>query len=266
MQLKLEDVSYIYSSASNYALKNINITFKEGLNFIIGKNGSGKTTLINLLNGIYKAQGNIYLNNIEIKEYKNLKQDVAIVYQFSDDQIFNTTVKEELLYAVKKRKLNEEEIEKKIMYYFDLFDLSIELLNNNPFKLSGGEKKKIAIITMLILDPKVLILDEPTIGLDIESKEHLSKKLQKISSDIIVIIISHDIEEVYKYANYVIELEEGNIKYKANNENYFKKIYDNELVNLPEPLKLKKFLKIPFSTKITEEDLILRLKENYELH
>ncbi len=266
MQLKLENVSYIYSNKSNYALENINITFKKGLNFIIGKNGSGKTTLINLLNGIYKAQGNIFLNDVEIKKYPNLKKDVAIVYQFSDNQIFNVTVKEELMYAVKKRKLDEEKIEKRILYYFEFFDLSLDLLNKNPFKLSGGEKKKIAIITMLILDPKVLILDEPTIGLDIKSRENLLEKLKRISSEIIVIIISHDIEEVYKYANYIVELEEGNIKNKGNNKDYFNKVYNKDAFNLPEYLKLKKFLKIPFNTEITEEDLILKLKENYELH
>ncbi len=266
MQFRLEDVSYSYSSNKKKALYNINITFKKGMNFLIGKNGSGKSTLINLLNGIYKAEGNIYLDNINIKDYKNLKKDVAIIYQFSDNQIFNISVKDELFYAVKKRNMDLKEVDENIKYYFNLFELDLEILNKNPFRLSGGQKKKISIITMLILKPKVLILDEPTIGLDVLSRKNLLKIIDKISKDIIVIIISHNIEEVFNYANFIVELESGKVKNNLNKEDYFKKEYKKNLSNLPEILKLKKLLKLEYDYKITKEEIITLIREKYELY
>ncbi len=103
MGIKVENISYKYKNNKEYTLKNISLSLDEGMNFLIGKNGSGKSTFINILNGIYKSEGDIYLNGINIKKYKDLKKDISVVYQFSDDQIFNVTVKEELFYAVKKR-------------------------------------------------------------------------------------------------------------------------------------------------------------------
>ncbi len=266
MQFRLEDVSYSYGSNKKKALDNINVTFKKGMNFLIGKNGSGKSTLINVLNGIYKADGNIYLDNINIKDYKNLKKDVAIIYQFSDNQIFNVTVKEELLYAIKKRSMSVNKANKNIKYYFDLFELDLEILEKNPFKLSGGQKKKIAIITMLILNPKVLILDEPTIGLDVLARKNLLKTINKISKDIIVIIISHNIEEVFKYADFIVELEEAKVKNKLNKYDYFKKEYEKDSFNITGILKLKKLLKLDYDYKITKEEIITLIREKYELY
>ncbi len=266
MQFKVENVSYKYKNSEEYALKNISLSLNNGMNFLIGKNGSGKSTFINILNGIYKPEGDIYLNEINIKEYKDLKKDVAIVYQFSDDQIFNVTVKEELFYAVRKRNLNKDMVNEKIIYYFDVFNLDINLLNKNPFKLSGGEKKKIAIITMLILEPKVLILDEPTIGLDTFSRSNLMESLKRISKEITILIISHNIEDVYEYADYIIELENGELKKKEEKNLFFKNLYKENSSNLPEFLKLKRKLGIPYEEKISEEDLIIKIKERYELY
>ncbi len=266
MSLKIDKVSYKYKKSNNYALKDINVSFNKGLSFILGKNGSGKTTFINLLNGIYKAEGDIYLEGKNIKENKKLKEEVAIVYQFSDNQIFNVTVREELFYTVKKRNLNEEIIKKKIEDYFKIFNLDKNLLDKNPFKLSGGEKKKIAIISMLILEPKVLILDEPTIGLDVFSRKNLMKNIKRISKDIIVLIISHDIEEVYEYGDFIIELEDGKIKTKGTKGRYFQYLYKENSFNLPEILKLKKKLELTYDEEIKEEELIQKIKEKYELY
>ncbi len=147
-----------------------------------------------------------------------------------------------------------------------MFNLDIDLLDKNPFKLSGGEKKKIAIITMLILEPKVLILDEPTMGLDIFSRENLLQNLKIISKKMLVLIISHDVEDVYRYADYVIELENGILKNKGDKISFFKKLYEENSSNLPEFLRLKRKLGLSYEEKISENDLILKLREKYELY
>lgn len=265
MQLRLENVSYKYRGDKNYILKDISCKFHQGMNFLIGENGTGKTTLINLLNGIYEKEGYIYINEEEILENKNLKKEVAIVYQFSDSQFFNTTVLDEILYAVKKRKMDIEETNKNIKYYFKLFNLKEEMLEKNPFSLSGGEKKKISIISMLILNPKILILDEPTIGLDRKSRDNLLEVLKSLSKDIIVIVISHSIEEVYNYADYILKLKKDKTYINLNKFDYFKKEYEIDNKKLPYILKLKRKLKYKFEDDISEKKLIEELKEKYDL-
>lgn len=252
MKIKLENISFKYNNQEEYILKDVNCEIKNSMTFILGENGSGKTTLTNLLNGIYSPSfGQILIDDENIKEIKTLKHDVSVVYQFSDSQLFNLTVKEDLLYPFRKKEEKKKEVIKEIYKYFELFDLPQSLLEVSPFKLSGGEKKKICIISSLILNPKVLILDEPTIGLDNESKLTIYKVLENISKRILVIIISHDYEQVYKYAKDIIKMEDRTIKPVISKEDYFESAYnEGKNILLTEKLRICKYLGFDYKTSI----------------
>ena len=226
MEMKFNDVNFIYnknSSIKNEVLRNINIKFNEGeITSIIGRSGSGKTTIAELMNALlYPSEGNINIGSYLLtsrgiknnKKINNLRVNVGLVFQFPEEQFFNMTVKEEISFGMKYFNYKTKDIEKRVIDAVKMVGLDEEYLNRNPFTLSNGEKRKIAIASIIAFNPKVIILDEPTVGLDSISKKNLIQLIRKLKNRLnkTIVIISHDIELVHQISDHIIVLNEGDV-------------------------------------------------------
>jgi len=178
MEIVFDKVSY-KDNENNYILKNISCKFEsEKINSIIGSTGSGKTTLIKMINSLYKpSEGTIKIaNKIISKESINeFRRNIGLMFQFPEQQIFNKTVREELEFNLKTFNYRINEIDKRIKDSLKIVGLSEEYLDKSPFTLSNGDMRKLALASILIYNPKIIILDEPTIGLDYAGKKAFKK-------------------------------------------------------------------------------------------
>lgn len=272
MNLRLNNVCYKYKKDAQPMLKNINFELKGSKLGLIGHSGSGKSTLVHLLNGMRKpTTGSIIINGMEInsntklKSVLNLRKDVAIVYQFTDLQLFSETVEDELLFAVNNFNVDTSKINDEIKKYFRLFNLQLDVLKTSPFTLSGGQKKKIAIITMLLIKPKLMILDEPTIGLDPKSvKEILNAIDILVNEGLKVIIISHNINVIYSFCDYILQLDKGQVIFDGSKNNFFKEMYKaKKTYMLPTVLRYANVIDqddFLFKKVVNGEDLSLYIK------
>ncbi|MHA1271190.1 MAG: energy-coupling factor ABC transporter ATP-binding protein [Candidatus Helarchaeota archaeon] len=207
-------ISFMYPD-NNLALKNINLRIDQReFVGILGENGAGKTTLAKCLNGLLKPQsGKIFIDNKDISKFSvaQLARRIGFVFQNSDHQIFANTVEEEIKFGLKNLKFEKEEIDirsKKIMTDLNLIQYS----ERSPFDLSGGEKKRVTLASILCLDPDILIMDEPTIGQDSRQKEYLVNLIQKLRNQgKTIIIITHDIEFASEYIPRIIIMSNGQI-------------------------------------------------------
>lgn len=242
MKLILNNLSYRYRGSKNFVLQDINYEMTCKKLGLIGPSGSGKSTLIHLLNGMkVPTEGTVtiedycYDNKTKAKAIRNIREKVAIVYQFTDLQLFAETVEEELKFAIKNFGIIKENVDSEIESYFKQFNLDTSYLKVSPFSLSGGQKKKVAIITMLLIDPKLLILDEPTVGLDPQSVEDILSAIDRLTTvGLKVIMISHDMNAVDSFCDDILELKDGNINFQGSKFDYFKSKYEaKELLLLP---------------------------------
>lgn len=224
MEIKCEHVSYIYNDKTplaTEALNDINVTFEENkIHGIIGQSGSGKTTLLELLNLLLVPQkGRITFGNRVIMKTKKiynvnaLRYKIGFVYQQPEEQFFCKTVKQEIEFGMKYFNKTNKNIDKHVKDALKMVELDETYLEKNPFNLSSGEKRKVAIASILAFNPKVIILDEPTIGLDDSSKDNLSKIIHMLKNRYqkTVIIATHDVDFLHKLANHIIVLSEGKI-------------------------------------------------------
>ena len=214
MEFSLKQVN---SGYDDIILKNLSVDIeKYSWTFIIGKTGSGKSTFLQtigfLLNNI---QGEILWRGINLSDYKNLKkfrETIGYMFQYTEKQFFNNTVKEEIEYSLIKRNMQREEIDKKVNEILELLKLSNEILNKSPYEISGGQKRFVALASILVNSPKVLLLDEPTAGLDLENKKIFFEILNNLKNKGVTIIqISHLLEDVLEYGDKVILLEDKKI-------------------------------------------------------
>ena len=246
MEVKFNDVYYVYNEKtpiSKMVLGNINATFKEGtINGIVGKSGSGKTTLIELINaliiptkGKIEVGSNVISKTRKIKNVNNLRYKIGLVFQIPEEQFFCNTVKEEIEFGMKYFKKSVKSIEKHVSDALLMVGLDDSYLNRNPFTLSSGEMRKVAIASILAFNPKVIILDEPTIGLDNQSKKNLIKiiKLLKTRYKKTIIIVSNDTDFLLQLVDHVILLDKGKIVYDGNKYEVFKQ--DLEKFGLKRP-------------------------------
>lgn len=235
MEVKFNHVFYVYNEKtplSKMVLGDINTTFKEGkITGIMGKSGSGKTTLIELINAlIIPTKGNIQVGSRiisktrKIKNINNLRYKIGLVFQVPEEQFFCKTVKEEIEFGMKYFKKSVKSIEKHVSDALIMMGLDDSYLNRNPFTLSSGEMRKVAIASVLAFNPKIVILDEPTIGLDNKSKENLIKiiKLLKNRYKKTIIIVSNDTDLLLKISDNVILLDKGKIILEGNKYDVFK--------------------------------------------
>ena len=250
--LKAENLTHIYSPNTTFqkiSIENINLKIKKGAFLgVIGHTGSGKSTLIQHFNALLKATTGTIIafgENIEnIKDLRLLRQKVGLVFQYPEYQLFETTVFREVAYGPRNMGLSEEEIEKRVKYALDLVDIGEDFYEKSPFELSGGQKRRVAIAGILSMQPEVLILDEPTAGLDPEAKDSILTQIKKMHENgTTIIIVSHSMEDIAKFAHSVIVLKEGQIKYNDIPE----RVFENDK-------ELQKYgLDIPILSKIAKE-------------
>ncbi|MBO5364403.1 MAG: energy-coupling factor transporter ATPase [Clostridia bacterium] len=221
--IKLEDVSYVYMQGGPFektALDHISLEIHKG-EFIglIGHTGSGKSTLIQMLNGLLKpTSGTITVNGKVLGEKStNLQQlrfEVGLVMQYPEYQLFEETVAKDIAYGPSNMGLPKEEIAERVAYVANMVGLSPELLEKSPFDLSGGQKRRVAIAGVLAMEPKVLILDEPTAGLDPAGRDEILCKIKDMHErmDMTVILVSHSMEDVAKLADRILVMNHGKVE------------------------------------------------------
>ena len=259
MQISLKNVSYTYNYKTPYArevLKDINLNVEEGsYTVIIGKTGSGKSTLIEHINGLLlPTHGEVLVNNVLItnpkskkekrelaKKLKVLRQDVAVLFQFSEQQLFETSVLKDIIFAPLNYGISAERAISKAKELIKLVGLDESYLDKSPFELSGGEMRKVALCGVLALEPKVLILDEPTVALDYKSREEIMTMVKKLKDELnmTIILISHNMNYVLEYADKVFVLKNGKINFEGTVEELFadEKLLKENSLEQPELLK-----------------------------
>ena len=221
MLIDLKNVKHVYNDENNVtALNNINLEIDKGEFIgIVGHTGSGKSTLVQLFNGLIKpVQGVVKVDDIEVSgEKKNLKEirrRVGLVFQYPEHQLFEETVYDDIAFGPKNLGFNEDEIKTRVAEVMELVGLDFnEFKDRSPFNLSGGQQRKTAIAGVLALKPEVLVLDEPTAGLDPNGREQLSNLLKYLHENlnITIILISHRMEEIAQLSTRVIVMHEGEI-------------------------------------------------------
>ena len=244
--MKLENVSFTYSPNTAYeihALKNINLEIRDG-EFIglIGHTGSGKSTLVQHFNGLMRAtSGAIYYNgeNIYREGYsmKNLRSKVGLVFQYPEHQLFEVDVLTDVCFGPKNQGLSREEAEERAKKALQLVGLKEKYYKQSPFELSGGQKRRVAIAGVLAMEPDVLILDEPTAGLDPKGRDEILEQIKKLHEEkrITIILVSHSMEDVAKYVGRIIVMNQGEAMYDGTPKEVFAHYKELEKVGLAAP-------------------------------
>lgn len=267
MQIVFDNVDYVYSSGTSFekhALKGINLKIDKG-EFIglIGHTGSSKSTLIQHMNGLIKAtRGKIYYNGEDIyaKNYnmRNLRSKVGLVFQYPEHQLFETTVYKDVYFGPKNLGLDKLEAELRTYEALKMVGIGEDLLDASPFELSGGQKRRVAIAGILAMKPEVLILDEPTAGLDPRGRDEILDQIARLHKDsgITVILVTHSMEDVAKYVNRILVMKSGSLAMDQETRKVFSRYKELEEIHLAAPqvtyvmnaLKEKGF---PVNTEVT---------------
>lgn len=254
MSIRLENVNYIYGEGSGqekWALKNINLAIhdREFIG-IVGHTGSGKSTLTQLLNGLEKpSSGTIYYNDEDIQadgyERRKLRQKVGLVFQYPEHQLFEVSVIKDVEFGPRNLGLSNLDVEKRSFDALKHVGLSDDLLDVAPFALSGGQKRRVAFAGVLAMQPEVLILDEPTAGLDPAGRTEILELLKKLheENNITVILVSHSMDDVARYAGRILVMNQGELVLDGEPQKVFR--YRDELRKIG--------LDVPQSTNILYE-------------
>ena len=246
MSIKLEHVNYVYGEGTAYekhALKDMNLEIPDGQFVgIIGHTGSGKSTLIQHLNGLIKAtSGVIYYNgeNIYAEGYsmKELRSHVGLVFQYPEYQLFEADVLSDVCFGPKNLGLSEEEVKMRSLEALHQVGLKEKYYDKSPFDLSGGQKRRVAIAGILAMHPEVLILDEPTAGLDPKGRDDILDQIAKLHKErgITVILVSHSMEDVAKYVDRIIVMDHGCMKFDGEPKKVFEHYKELESIGLSAP-------------------------------
>ena len=222
--IKAENVNYIYQQGMPFerqALYDVNIEIEDGsLVALIGHTGSGKSTLIQHFNALVKpTSGKIIINGIDVTapkaDLRLVRKTVGLVFQYPEHQLFEETVYKDIAFGPKNMGFSDEKIYKRVRESAALVGLKEKHLTRSPFDLSGGQKRRVAIAGVLAMNPKVLILDEPTAGLDPKGRDEILatiKKLHEENKEMIIIFVSHSMEDVAKTAERVIVMNDGHVE------------------------------------------------------
>lgn len=246
MSIILDKVNYEYSAGTAYhvhALKDINLKIEDGEFIgIIGHTGSGKSTLIQHMNGLIKAtSGGIYFNGQDIYDEdfdkKELRSRVGLVFQYPEHQLFETTIFDDVCFGPKNQGLDKKTVELRAFEALRNVNFPHELFYQPPFDLSGGQKRRVAIAGVLAMKPEVLILDEPTAGLDPAGRDEILGLISKMHEElgITVILVSHSMEDVAKYVDRIIVMNQGSVMYDGAPKDVFRQYKELESVGLAAP-------------------------------
>lgn len=226
MAIAIKEVTHIYNPDTPFqkiALHNINLHIAKGKFVgIIGHTGSGKSTLIQMFNGLIKpSQGSVYIDGVDIHSEGNnkkaLRQKVGLVFQYPEYQLFEQTIYDDVAYGPKNQGHEGDILKERVESSLKLVGIPESLYTKSPFELSGGQKRRVAIAGVLAMKPEVLILDEPTAGLDPKGREELFKQLKLMHEtlNLTIILISHSMEDVARYVEELIVLHAGQIAYQG---------------------------------------------------
>ena len=246
MPMVLDHINYVYGEDTAmpvYALQDISLTIPDGQFVgIIGHTGSGKSTLVQHLNGLIRAtSGTIYFNdeNIYHKDYnmRQLRSRVGLVFQYPEHQLFETDVFADVCFGPKNLGLSQEEVEQRAREALRKVGIPAELFAHSPFELSGGQKRRVAIAGVLAMEPQILILDEPTAGLDPKGREEILSQISQLQKEtgITVILVSHSMEDVAAYVDRIIVMNQGKVMYDDVPAEVFKHYAELEQVGLAAP-------------------------------
>lgn len=246
MAIEIKNLNYIYGQDTvfeQYALKNVNLSIADG-EFIglIGHTGSGKSTLTQHLNGLLKASsGDILYNGESIyKEgysMKALRSKVGLVFQYPEHQLFEVDVLSDVCFGPKNQGLSQEEIEKRAKEALSLVGLDESFYEQSPFELSGGQKRRVAIAGVLAMKPEVLILDEPTAGLDPKGRDDILGLIADLhkKQGMTIILVSHSMEDVAKYVSRLVVMNHGEKTYDGAPKEVFRHYKELESMGLAAP-------------------------------
>ena len=246
MSIKIENLNYIYGKGTAYeikALRDINLVIEDG-EFIglIGHTGSGKSTLIQHLNGLIKADsGAIYVDGENIYQdgysMKKLRGKVGLVFQYPEHQLFEVDVFSDVCFGPKNQGFSEEEAAKKARLALQSVGLSEKYYKQSPFELSGGQKRRAAIAGVLAMEPNVLILDEPTAGLDPKGRDEILDEIARLHRErhLTILLVSHSMEDVAKYADRLIVMNKGSVQFQGTPREVFSHYKELENIGLSAP-------------------------------
>ena len=246
MSIALEHVSYVYSPGTAYekhALKDVSLEIPQGQFVgIIGHTGSGKSTLIQHLNGLMRAtEGKVFYDGQNIYEegynMRTLRSQVGLVFQYPEYQLFEVDVISDVCFGPKNQGLSKEECEKNAKAALELVGFPEKYYKQSPFELSGGQKRRVAIAGVLAMKPKVLILDEPTAGLDPKGRDEILDQVEKLHKEtgMTVILVSHSMEDIARYVERIIVMNHGEKMLDGAPEEVFRHYKELEKVGLAAP-------------------------------
>nr|WP_302592438.1 energy-coupling factor transporter ATPase [uncultured Marvinbryantia sp.] len=246
MSIKIEHLNYIYSQGTAYekqALTDINLELPAGqFAGIIGHTGSGKSTLIQHLNGLVRAtSGTIYYNgeNIYAEGFsmKELRSKVGLVFQYPEYQLFEVDVFTDVCFGPKNLGLPKDEVEARAREALQQVGLKEKYYKKSPFELSGGQKRRAAIAGILAMQPEVLILDEPTAGLDPRGRDNILDQIAQLHEErgITVVLVSHSMEDIAKYVERIIVMQKGHVRFDDEPRKVFEHYQELEQIGLAAP-------------------------------
>ncbi|MEZ0180065.1 ATP-binding cassette domain-containing protein ['Camptotheca acuminata' phytoplasma] len=277
MGIHFKDVVFYYNKKNNPVFNKINLKINARSDFIalIGKIGSGKSTLVQLMNsllvpneGYIKVFDQKIDKRTSLQDITSLKKKIGLVFQFPEYQIFENTVLKDVMFGPRNFKKTKLEAEQKAIEALKQVGIESDLFESSPFRLSEGQQRKVAIAGILAMEPSILILDEPTRGLDVDGQKQIMNILKNKNENDknTIIFITHDIDLVAEYANKVLFLDDNEIKFFGSKEDFFTS-FSLEKLNflIPQNFKILKFLnkelRIPFDYKYSYSDILKYLEE-----
>lgn len=247
MSIKIENLTHVYMPKSPFekkALDNVNLVIEDGeFLALIGHTGSGKSTLIQHLNGLLEpTSGRILVDDIDItnKEAKltEIRKKIGLVFQYPEYQLFEETIEKDIAFGPNNLELSSEEVSRRVKKSMEMVGLDYETYKNvSPFDLSGGQKRRVAIAGVIAMEPKVLILDEPTAGLDPQGRDDILEQIKLLHEKykMTIVLVSHSMEDVGKLAQRIVVMNKGKVELLGKPSEVFKEVETLEKIGLSVP-------------------------------
>ena len=272
MGITLENVSFTYQEGTplaSTALSDVSLTIEDGsYTALIGHTGSGKSTILQLLNGLLvPSQGSVRVfdtlitSNSKNKDIRQIRKQVGLVFQFAENQIFEETVLKDVAFGPQNFGVSEEDAEQIAREKLALVGIDESLFNRSPFELSGGQMRRVAIAGILAMEPAILVLDEPTAGLDPLGRKELMNLFKKLhQSGMTIVLVTHLMDDVAEYANQVYVMEKGRLVKGGKPSDVFQDVVFMEEVQLGVP-KITAFCKRLADRGVSFKRLPIKIEE-----